>query len=891
MMKPLRLASLLLVTTAIVAPSVAHAQDAPADAAPLPPADAATATDPQDKQPGDEPEISIPGGGAEPEEIVVRGRHTPNVIRATPQVLSVLSSADIARTGEGDIAGALSRVTGLSVVGNGFVYVRGLGDRYSLALLNGSPLPSPEPLRRNIPLDVFPTNVIASSFVQKSYSPNFPGEFGGGVINLTTKAVPKESFLTVSGSISGDTLTTDRLGYTYFGSKSDPTGFDNGTRDLPPALQSFLDSGNRIGDLTAAQRQDVAAQLINADNALLQRNRHIPFNWSTGLTGGTSFDVGGTRLGIIATAGYSNKWRTRDTRQQATDSSDLSTKRFDYERVITDNRIVVNGLLGIGAEFDENTIRWTNLYIRDTLKQARLASGTDFTSGSRQRMIQDTAWYERQLIDTQLVGEFRIGDMSIDARAGYANSQREAPNEISIGYVLFQSGPYAGNYLNRLNAGLGSGTATYSDLNENLFSGGLDFSYKFSPRLTVTAGMAYSDTDRKSSRRQFQYIAPSTLPEGVSMLRPDLLFGGAIIRGFGVDLVETTETDPAFSANLVTQAAYLQARVKPVESLTIDLGFRFETGRQKVAPLSVFTTASNIGTVNTIDRNYWLPAATLTWEFAQNMQIRASASKTIARPQFRELLFQQYYDPETNRLFRGNPALQDSQLYNAEARYEWYFARDQRISLSGFYKRIVNPIETYGSFLAEDSFTSFANAPRARLYGAEFEAQKYFPLWGSRRAVVMANYTYSKSKVTVKPGDTTAIFTGAIGSPVQPASNYFLDGRSLTGQSDHIGNLELGMEDEDHLSQQTFLLGYSSKRLTSRGPGLLPDIYEYPGLHLDFVARQGVKVAGVSFDVKLEVRNITGTKYKEYQQSGANRIYYNFYNVGTSGTLGVNLNF
>src|SRR5690606_3509576 len=127
----------------------------------------------------------------------------------------------IARTGEGNIAGALSRVTGLSVVGPGVVYVRGLGDRYSLALLNGSPLPSPEPLRRVVPLDIFPTGVVASSLVQKTYSANYPAEFGGGVINLTTKAIPIDSFLTIGAGGTYDTETTSQLGYDYYGSRTD----------------------------------------------------------------------------------------------------------------------------------------------------------------------------------------------------------------------------------------------------------------------------------------------------------------------------------------------------------------------------------------------------------------------------------------------------------------------------------------------------------------------------------------------------------------------------------------------------------------------------------------------------------------------------------------------
>jgi outer membrane receptor for Fe3+-dicitrate len=188
-----KLGGLLLITTSLCG-TAALAQAA---------TQAAPTTTPQDEESVD---ISVPGGSSG--EIVVIGSKIPNTIRASREVVSVLSQADIARTGEGDIAGALQRVSGLSVVGGRFVYVRGLGERYSLALLNGLPIPSPDPLRRVVPLDLFATSVLASTVVQKSYSVNFPGEFGGGVINLTTRAVPEKFFISVGGSIGANTATT-----------------------------------------------------------------------------------------------------------------------------------------------------------------------------------------------------------------------------------------------------------------------------------------------------------------------------------------------------------------------------------------------------------------------------------------------------------------------------------------------------------------------------------------------------------------------------------------------------------------------------------------------------------------------------------------------------------
>lgn len=920
MSKPVSFASLLLFSSALIAPSVARAQaspSAPTSATPAPssPADTVdqtsapgvpSATPEQTPEPP-APEISVPGGNT---DIVVVGSRNRNVARSAPQVVSVLSSADIARTGEGDIAGSLSRVTGLSVVGNGFVYVRGLGDRYSLALLNGSPLPSPEPLKRVVPLDIFPTSVIASSLVQKTYSVNFPGEFGGGVINLTTKSAPKQAFLTIGAGIGLDTVTTGQLGYTYFGSASDWTGFDNGQRNTAPLLAAFLKSGAQIADLSNAANTAIAAQLITGRNAVIQRNKALPPNWSGNITGGKSFDLGGATLGVIATAGYSNKWRTRDTLQQTANATDLSQLDRNFERVITDDRVVVNGMLGLSLEFGQNKIRETTLYIRDTLKQTRLGVGTTVRNFGSNIIVQeqDTAWFERQLIDTQLVGEFKLNpDLSLDVRGSYANTQRESPNEIGLTYArdanfACDNTSLNGCYANSLGVGARPNGATigFSNLNEDLFAGGIDLGYKIIPEITATIGYAYTDTKRRTEVREFAFRQNGQLPQAVTLLRPDLLLGSTVVtafpgKDFFVRLEDNLGGNPTFDAKLRIHGAYGQVQAQISPKLSATLGVRYETAKQTVAPVTVYTTATILPPATNLNRNYWLPAATVTYQLAPDMQIRVSGSKTIARPQFRELVFQTYFDPEQNTAVQGNPLLVDSQLYNAEARYEWYFARDQRISLSGFYKRIDKPIEVYADDNGNTLTNRFANAPKADLYGVELETQKYFAMnWLSdgdfftkRRLLAIANYTFTKSKLLVGPNDPINAYPLSLTN----ANQLFRNGTPLTGQSDHLVNLQVGLEEKDHLSQQTFLLSYASKRVTRRGPSGQPDIYEEPGIHLDFVARQGVKIAGVNTEMKFEVRNITGTKYQEYQQSGKNRVYYNRNNAGTIFNFGLSVNF
>lgn len=873
-----QLAVLLSLSTALAWPTLALAQDDAAAAA-----DQAAADEAEEA----EPDVSVPGG----DTIIVTGRIARDPERASTQVVSVLSSEQIARTGEGDIAGALGRVTGLSVQGAGYVYVRGLGDRYSLALLNGLPLPSPQPLSRVVPLDIFPTNIVASSLVQKTYSANFPGEFGGGVINLTTRAIPDESFVTVSTGLSGDTETSLQNGLSYYGSDFDMFGFDDGTRDLPPALRTFFESGKRLSD-QGVNQQTIARQLGNPNLILLQKLGEVPLNFSGGLTAGTATDVfDDGRLGVVGTVSLSNKWRTRNIRQQSVLAN--FALNSDFTDTVTDNRMLVNALVGVGLEVGDHVFRWTNLFIRDSVKLASLSQGTNFNdTDDIQR--QQTSWQERQLINTQLVGELEFGDLGVDLRAGYARTEREAPYEYTFTYVRENSNTELGQkFINALDRQTGDASVSFSNLKEDLYFGGIDVSYPLADWISATVGYSYTDTARYSERREFLFNADNNFEKAVGLLRPDLLLGDAIIDYFKIGLIESTQSDPAFNAALTVHGGYAKFQVEPMDGVSLDLGMRYEDAQQSVVPAQVFTIPTNSGASTLLNNDYWLPGATLTWEVMPELQLRASASRTVARPQFRELIFQTYYDPDSNRQYNGNPFLVDSELTNFEVRGEYYISRGSRFSLAGFYKTIDNPIEAFSSFSDNEQLTRFANAPRATLYGAELDAQYTWDLidlggfFETKELLLFANYTWTQSSISVNATDVTRVYPSADA----PATNYFRDGVPLTGQSDHLANVQLSLEDTDRLQQFTVLANYASKRVTSRGTSGLPDIVENPGFTLDLVMRQGFTLMGAEGELKLEARNITGRDNLEFQSDGTNRAEINTYDVGTSFAAGVSFTF
>ncbi|UAB77983.1 TonB-dependent receptor [Erythrobacter sp. SCSIO 43205] len=895
-----RLAGLLLLTSSLTFPSVLYAQEADqgsADADPL--AQDVGAVEQQEEEEFDDVDISVPGGG-----IIVTGRRNRDPVRSSSQVLNVLTEEDIARTGEGDIAGALTRVTGLSVVGDGRVFVRGLGDRYSLALLNGLPLPSPEPLSRVVPLDIFPTNVVASSLVQKTYSANYPGEFGGGVINLTTKAVPTEDFLTISVGASGDTETTFENGLTYFGSEWDSFGFDNGNRGVPSNLQAFFDSGERIGTVPLEVSETIATQLFPTNLVTLQRVSSQRPNFSGSLTGGISSALGDdTYLGIIATVGLKNNLRNRSVLSQS-GSGDLTEVFQEQRTFITDENVLFNALLSFGLDFGENTIRWTNLYIRDTLKTARLSEGFDVFPGVTgfDFLNQQTAWFERQLIDTQLVGEFEIGRLDLDVRGGYARTDREAPYNANFSYTRtnLPGDPYGDlfvAYFNQL-SDAGISTVAFDDLKEELWFGGLDLSYELTDTLSATVGYAYSDTTRRSESREFRpFVSGDILDDSVvpafGLRQPGDLITSATAGLFNITLTEATPF-PVFDAGLEINAGYGLLRWAPTDTLSVEAGVRYEDASQTVAlDQTVFNDPIAGATPTNLFNDYFLPSGTITWEATPDLQLRVAASKTIARPQFRELVEQVYFDPESNREFVGNPLLNDSELLNFEARAEYYLGGPSKVSLAGFFKEIDNPIENTLQSASGVVRTGFANAPSAQLYGVEVDAVYGIDLynmggsfWETKQLLLQANYTYTQSEIKVGATDIAPI----IGAPEQLASLLFDDGAPLVGQSDHIANFSIGIEDTEKTQQVSFLFNYASERVTLRG-GPLPDVVEAPGLTVDFVGRTELGVFGQDMELSLQVRNIFSRDNFEFQESDTGRIEINTFDVGTSASVGLKLEF
>jgi TonB-dependent receptor len=885
---PLARNGLFLAISALLAPCLVMAQDKPNE-----PGQAAQQT-------------ANPAGAAEEaseetsvlDAVEIKGEYIPQPLLETAQVVSVITREDLQRSGDSNAADALARVSGLSLVGGRFVYVRGLGERYSAAVLNGSSLPSPEPLQRVVPLDLFPSSIIDSVVVQKTYSARYPGEFGGGIIDLKTVAVPDEPFLSVTLGTGGNSRTTWKSGLTYFGSETDILGYDDGTRDMPAALRAAIATGNRVdlGNFSQADLDTIGRSLVNAPLNLMQRDDEVNPDFNAEITGGRKFDMDWGSLGVIAVAGFDSKWQTREGKQQeGIVENDAIDVRTDYDFESTQNDINTNALLGFGAEWGNHEIRWTNLYVHSTTKEARSRAGNDELAGAEVR-DDYTEWFERELLNTQFTGKHAFGeykDLTIEWRAAYAETTRDAPYEKGIRYRLVD-----GVYLH--NASQEQNYTRFSQVEDDVFSAGVDVGYLLATEdrdYQLSAGLAYSDNDRSAVSREFRFLAlDGALPLNIQLQRIDFLLSNPNIGPGLLGLRETTGADgaAAYDANLEVEAFYLQAETAITPNFNATAGLRFESATQSVTPIDLFS-GTLLPTADPLDESYVLPAATATWNFREDMQLRFGASKTIARPQFRELAPQQYLDTDLDRVFIGNPYLVDTELVNLDARFEWYFAEGEYFTFGAFHKDLDNPVESIVNEAGATIQQTYINAPSASLYGFETEVKKYFdsPLeWsflGDARLFLAANYTYTQTEVSVDADDV--VFPLAGGGAPRPAAELVRDGSRLQGQSEHLANLQFGLEDVATGSQAIVLVNHASDRISARGRPGQPDLIQDPGTTVDLVLRRGFEAWGRDLSVSFAARNLFGEDYEEFQELGGGRVDINRYDLGTSFSLSITANF
>ena len=773
-------------------------------------------------------------GGPDPtvEEILVSGTSVTSAVdqaRFSESMVDVLSAEDFAVTGDSNVVDALSRVTGVTTVGDKYVYVRGLGERYSSILFNNAALPSPDPFRRVVPLDLFPSGVMEQLTVQKTFAPSIPGDFAGGSVQLTTRAVPAEREANMSVSMGVNTETTGRTTPWYEGSGSDWTGFDGNYRDLPSMAR------NLDGTTTPADRQ-TAGLAVNRSWEV--DDQWLPPDFGLGLSYANRVRSRVGDFGFVFGGGADNEWRYRKEERATGVSAETSRNAQTVRR--TKNSIQYSGLGSVDwTPAKSQRVRATVFSTHLTDKRYQDIDPAVDTENDQVFHLLRSDWEERGLVSAQLEGAHSFDsfyNLGIDWGATFAQATRERPDARLYRFQKLEEG---GEVL----ATQFNNERTWEDLTDDVWDTNLSFSlpvrvsdWIFS---TFKTGTRYYNKQRDSELTRFRYFTTRPISEW-NRLPIDEVWADENIRPDHWRLQEFSRDTDQYTAEEEIFAGFLQAETEIGESLRWMLGVRYESSTQTTE------TGGSVDAVTELKDDRPFPATQLTWSVREDIQVRAAFSQTLNRPDLRELSGSIVENPEENRLYFGNPDLEVAELLNYDLSIEWYHGASDSVEVAAFYKDITNPIEVEHKLIGD--IRTYLNADSAYLYGLEAAfKQSLEPIgrWADDFSV-RGNAAWIKSEATV-PSDSS------ITNKKHP----------LQGQSDWIVNMQITHDYLPWDLTSTLAFNMAGERLKDLGSLGRVDAYEQPRAMLDFIVQYGFDLFGEDMGLTFKAKNLLDAPYEE----------------------------
>ncbi len=822
-------------------------------------------------------------------------------------VVSFIGQEQIGRTGDSDAAGALRRVTGLTVVDDRFVYVRGMGERYSTSYLNGAVLPSPEVDKRVVPLDLFPAGIIETLSVQKTYSPELPGQFGGGGVGITTIGLPDDQYrrrlrtdVAFSLGFNEGLTFQDRL--FDRGGSLDFLGFDDGTRALPGPIEKSDEligppSGVFGGGYTAEEREDFGESF---SNPWTPTERLIPLDYSGSVSVRDKIELNETRsFGFTASISLKDSWNASSEGltiyEGSQDRKELGRPIHEYEVERTTRDIDVGSLVELVLEDARRyRIESASLLVRATDAMTEELSGY---YGSEQYDIGETEvlWREQTLFNQSLRGRHQLsllGGTEFRWNYNFSLAQSYEPDRK---YYVYREDQQDGNFIADDSYLIGdqwSNRRIFTEVDDTVHDGGIATSVPIGWFGNPSAdfldfGTQVSYQQRSSDTRRFGYTYSDAGGNRETVeLDMDAMITDETIGPDGIfDFREWTESTDSISSDQLVLAGHAKADILILGNNRLSAGVRAEWSRQTVGTYNFFTgdeeEPEELIPETLVDM--LMPAINLTVPTGDKTQLRLGASSTINRPDLNELSPQQKFSGAPGSgTFQGNPQLSIARLYNGDARWEWYIAEQEFLSVGGFYKYFVDPIETFQlNRGGGETLTTLANIPSAQNLGAELEWQLTGRYIGDaiRRSVVnirtdsfdqtlrrrklaggiasvfrdltfSGNFAYIWSQISL--GDDGEEFKFALKDPItgltedKSFANTNTD-RPLEGQSPYVLNLSLGYRNSVSWSQNReqhtsafFNYNVFGPRIVAIGTNGVPDIYEQPFHSLNFVLRQSL---------------------------------------------------
>nr|WP_240894616.1 TonB-dependent receptor [Fodinibius halophilus] len=810
------------------------------------------------------------------EEVKVTARASSNneagllsIQRKAVAVQDGLSSEFLGKTGDGNVASAMKRVTGVSLVNGNDVYVRGLGNRYSNIQLNGAQVPSTSPTEKEAPVDLVGSGLVDNVVVQKTFTPDQSGEFSGGSVQITTSEFPDAENLTLSYSTSLNTISAFNDMLYSPGSATDFIGFDSGKRALPSMVK-----GDR---LTTTKGQARFANQVHTDWTIRDSKKALP-SQKIGVSYANQYNQDKMPIGLVANFNYKydRQYKPAETLNQLQTASENTASYISkFEKSTGTENVKLGGMMNLFIKPNDVTkIGFKNLYSNSLENSGSILTGSYYNyQNSTPR--QTVSSFDRKAIFATAI-EFdtyieRLYSSRISANINYSRAERDQPDRRTTLYNDRTTDDVV-NYKINLGSSEGGNTHYFANQEDNNYSAEVDYELKPFPFLKVKAGGSGMIKERSFDARRFTYVdnpdfsAPA-YPEEDKNADPSIALRPELVENEVLEIRENTVPDDSYIGDQTLWAGYLSTVWTALKNTTLEVGARVEISDQEVSyeePISN-SSGEQLVQISNVENTDFLPAVNLSYSLSDKTNLRGAFSQTLARPDFREISNFSFTDFIGGEKLIGNPKLKRTKITNYDLRFETYPDIGELFALSVFYKDFQNPIEKIYRPIFERAEIKFVNGKEAQLYGLEVEGRKnVLP-----ELQLVANASFIFSETTVKKKDVDRVANEA---------------RPMFGQSPYTVNfgayysiLEWNLD----LSANYNTFG---KRIVTIGNSLHPDDeYEKPFHNLSLKADYRAGSTTLSFSVS-NLLNDT----KTYEQGGF--VTYK-YKPGLTFDFGLKLSF
>ena len=832
---------------------------------------------------------------------VIRNSETAllTIKKKSSNLLDGISAQSFRKIGDGNAASAIKRVTGVSVEGGKYVYVRGLGDRYTKTILNGVDIPGLDPDRNALQMDIFPTNIIDNIMVMKSFTADLPADFTGGVVNIETKDFPEEKIFKLSGSLGYNPAMHFNDHYLdYKGGQTDWLGFDDGTRDIPTGRSTEIPF--RTDALTNAQKAQEYNQILrNFDQTLGATRQQSAMDFSLGFSLGNQKDFDRFQLGYNVAFTYKNDTEfyegatfNRFGKGNTSDILELDPReRQNGDYGIND--VLVGGLAGLAIKTDNAKYKANLLHLQNGTSKSAIFDYIGSDQGSNFEAIQYNLEYsQRSLTNLLLSGKHYFGDKQweLEWKLSPTKSRIEDPD---IRFTRFRTD--GNGYSIGTESGIPERIWRY--LEEDNYASVINVNREYElmgreAKLKFGGGHTYKQ--RNYEIQNFQIFTNGTELTG----DPNDIFHEENL--FSEDNRDGVTYDPQFlpinpnlyDANINNSSLFVSNEFEPTSRLKTIIGLRAEKYSQRYTGIN--QSGDQYNNLKVLDALDLFPTANFIYKLTETQNLRFSYSRTIARPSFKEASFATIIDPITGRTFIGgffpdidvttgeqvwDGNLTETRINNYDFRWEAFQKGGQTVSISGFYKTFDDPIEMVQYVQATNNFQP-RNVGDGKVIGAEFEFRQNLGFAGRffENLTLSSNVTITDSEIEMSETEYRSRINNA------REGEEINNTRDMAGQAPFLINAGLSYVGQKGLEAGVF---YNVQGETLQYVGIAdrPDVYSVPfhSLNINVMKTFG---AQDQMNLGLKVNNLLND-YKEqvFQSYGTNDELFSSIRPATSFSL------